>query len=595
MQNQQLIQDNISKFIWHYLKPHKLAQLGFVIVAVCWAIELTLSPYLLKRIIDVAVKFSGETMVAHILLPCIFYALMTVWMNINFRFYNFIGLKIYPTIKAQISQDMFDYLIPHSYDFFQNNFAGTLTKKIFDMATNVERILQIINEWFYPRIFALLIAAMSMALVVKPVFGLVLLLWTISYALLSFVSSKWMVKYAHHRSLANAKMSGTISDSVSNIMLTKLFSNMSYESKHVGHALNNFVWWDRKVNRIQLYINALQGVMITILTILMLVLLVHYHKANIINAGDFAFVLTLSMFIGSSVWQIGTQMLEFSKSVGECRQAMSYLTEPHAIADLPQAQPLTISQGDIEFKDVNFAYNTHQTLFENLNINIKGGEKIGLVGSSGGGKSTFIKLILRLMDTQKGSIYIDNQDIKQIQKDSLRSQISTIPQEIELFHRSILENIRFARPEATDDEVIHAAKKAHCHDFITALPDGYDALVGERGVKLSGGQKQRIAIARAFLKNARILLLDEATSALDSATEKLIQAGLQDLMRNKTTIAIAHRLSTLKNMDRILVFDNGKIIQDGTLKQLTADKSGIFYTLWQMQSKVLLFEEAPRM
>ncbi len=294
------------------------------------------------------------------------------------------------------------------------------------------------------------------------------------------------------------------------------------------------------------------------------------------------------MFIGSSVWQLGTQMLEFSKSVGECRQAMSYLTESHAIADLPEAKPLTISQGDIQFKQVTFAYKVHHTLFEDLNVSISGGEKIGLVGPSGGGKSTFIKLILRLMDTQQGNIYIDNQDIKHIQKDSLRNQISTIPQETELFHRSILDNIRFARPEATNDEVIIAAKKAHCHDFIMALPNGYDALVGERGVKLSGGQKQRITIARAFLKNAPILLLDEATSALDSATEQHIQTGLHDLMRAKTTIAIAHRLSTLKNMDRIFVFDNGKIIQAGTLKQLIADKSGIFCSLWQMQSEGFL-------
>ncbi len=184
---------------------------------------------------------------------------------------------------------MFDYLMPHSYDFFQNNFAGTLTKKIFDMATHVERILQIINEWFYPRIFSLLIAAISMAIVVKPIFGLVLFLWSITYALLSLAGSKWMAQYAHDRSLASAKMSGTISDSVSNIILTKLFSNMPHESKRVGQSLNNFAWWERKVNRIQLYINALQGVMITILTILMLALLVHYHKVNIINAGDFAF------------------------------------------------------------------------------------------------------------------------------------------------------------------------------------------------------------------------------------------------------------------------------------------------------------------
>jgi ATP-binding cassette subfamily B protein len=581
-------ENNVLKFIIHYLKQHKLAQIGFFVVAVCWAIELTLSPYLLKRIIDVTVQFSGKEMVAHIVLPCVLYGLMSIFMNINFRLYDYINLRIYPAIKSKIGQDMFDYLVPHAYTFFQNNFAGTLTKKIFDMVANVERLCQIFNEWFYPRIFALLIASISMGLVVKPLFGVVLLLWSVIYIIFSYGGAKWTERYAHELSQARATMSGTISDSISNVMLTKIFSNAESESQRVGKSLDHLVSLDRKVSWIQLILNMLQGIMVLFLTTIMLFLLVRFRLLGDISVGDFSFVLMLSMFISVNLWQIGTQMLEFSKSVGECRQALSYLIEPHAVSNKTDAKPIIISRGKIEFKHVNFNYENNQSLFEDLNVTIYPGQHVGLVGPSGGGKSTFIKLILRLMDIDQGSICIDDQDIKDVLQESLRKQIACIAQETDLFHRSIVDNIRFAQTEATWDEVIAASKHAHCHEFITALPNGYESLVGERGVKLSGGQKQRIAIARAFLKDSPIVLLDEATSALDSVTEKQIQESLKDMMKDKTTIAIAHRLSTLKNMDRILVFDQGRITQDGTLEELIADKQGLFYSLWTMQSSGFL-------
>ena len=282
---------------------------------------------------------------------------------------------------------------------------------------------------------------------------------------------------------------------------------------------------------------------------------------------------------------IWVQMQRFSKVVGTCNQALSIIKQPHEITDLPNALPLQVTKGEIIFNDVSFHYENNKPLFKHLAVKIKPGEKVGLVGYSGGGKSTFIKLILRLIDTKSGQILIDNQDIKAITKGSLRRQIGTIPQEPELFHRTIMENIKFARTKASDEEVIEAAKKARCHDFIMDLPEQYHSLVGERGVKLSGGQKQRIAIARAFLKNAPILILDEATSSLDSLTESEIHEALHQVMANKTTIVIAHRLSTLKDMDRILVFVNGEIIEDGELNTLLENKESHFYKLWRMQAE----------
>ena len=251
--------------------------------------------------------------------------------------------------------------------------------------------------------------------------------------------------------------------------------------------------------------------------------------------------------------------------VGICTQSLSIIVEPHELVDSADAVDLIISKAMIEFKNIYFSYHQGTPVFENLNLVIEPGQKVGLVGLSGGGKSTFVKILLRLYDVQNGSIFIDKQDIKQVKKHSLMDQIATIPQEPELFHRTVLENIRFAKPDASDEEVFAAATIANCHQFISELPQGYESLVGERGIKLSGGQRQRIAIARAVLKNAPILILDEATSALDSLTEKYIQEGLDEAMKGKTAIVIAHRLSTLKSMDRILVFEQGAIIEDGCL------------------------------
>lgn len=252
------------------------------------------------------------------------------------------------------------------------------------------------------------------------------------------------------------------------------------------------------------------------------------------------------------------------------------------IQDKPDAVSLKCNSGQITFNNVKFHYDGTEPLFQNKSITIKTGQKVGLVGYSGGGKSTFVNLILRLYDVTDGAILIDDQDICNVTQDSLRAKIAMIPQDPSLFHRTLMENIRYGKIDASDDEVIEAAKKAHAHEFISKLPQGYESLVGERGVKLSGGQRQRIAIARAILKNAPILILDEATSQLDSVTESNIQESLWELMQDKTTIVIAHRLSTLLHMDRILVFDQGKIIEDGTHQELL-DKNGMYRILWNAQ------------
>jgi ATP-binding cassette subfamily B protein len=282
------------------------------------------------------------------------------------------------------------------------------------------------------------------------------------------------------------------------------------------------------------------------------------------------------------LWVACDLMPRFFKSVGIASQALSLMNDPQDVNDAPNTPPLIVNKGEIVFENVSFHYGEKQ-LFANKDVHIKGGEKVGLVGYSGAGKSTFVNLILRFYPVDKGRILIDGQDIASVTLESLRNQVALIPQDPLLFHRTLEDNIRYGNTSASKNDVYQAAKMAHCDEFIRRCPQGYDSLVGERGTKLSGGERQRIAIARAMLAGSPILILDEATSSLDSVTEQYIQESLEILMQNRTTIVIAHRLSTLAKMDRILVFDKGKVVEEGSHQELLA-KRGHYAHMWQMQA-----------
>ena len=591
MNNHELISDKklpdtLSKFVWHYLRNHKWCLTGFLLVAIVWSIDMSLSPYLLKVIINAVSQFSNEKSkaISMILFPAIAYIVLFIIFIVNFRLYDYINLKLYPDLKAAVTKDMFAYMLDHSYSYFQNTFAGNATKKIWDMAVNIESLISIPNEWFYPRLIAFVVASITLSESVKPIFGLILFFWSISFVLISYLASRKSESLARQNSEDASTLSGTVNDCFTNVISVKLFDNNAGEYNHIDKDVSRLIKSDRSLQWYNLKFNFIQGMGAAVLLASMLIALIVEFKAGSVNAGDFALVLTLSISFMWSVANMGTQMQNFSKAAGICNQALSVIQKKHDVIDAPNAKTLSVPKGEIQFDQVSFNYENNNPLFTDLNATIKPGQKVGLVGFSGGGKSSFIKLILRLMDVKSGSILIDQQDISKVTQGSLRLQIGTIPQDPDLFHRTIMENIRFARSDATDEEVIQAAKHAQCHEFITELPDQYQSLVGERGVKLSGGQKQRIAIARAFLKNAPILLLDEATSSLDSITEEKIHNALHEVMKNKTTIVIAHRLSTLKEMDRIIVFDSGKIVEDGSLEHLLENKNGHFYKLWEMQA-----------
>ena len=580
----QLLPKTLGSFILFFLKKHKLGLFVFFAVALIWSIELSISPYLLKLIIDGVNQQAAHPgqLLSVILWPAIFYAGMSVFLNITFRIYDWMCLILFPKIKTDIIMATFTYLSQHSYNYFQENFAGSLAKKIQDLAQSTEPVIKVISEMFVPRAMAIFMASFMLA-IVSPIFSAILFVWaTIFIAVSSFLA----LYFSHHATEyaeSYSQLNGSLVDSISNITTSKIFANEHFEESRINASLLNVNIKDRTMQRSMMKLYFIQGIGITFLVTFMLITLIYGRMHGWITVGDFAFVLSLSFSISMTIWDLAQQLVRFTQDIGKCQQALSIITPTPAIQDQVMAKPLVIYRGEIHFNHIHFSYLKNRTLFKEFSLLIPAGQKIGLVGFSGSGKSTFAKLILRLFDLQFGSILIDNQDIKTVTQRSLRQQIAMIPQEPESFHRTIMENIRYGRPDATDTEVITAAEKAHCDEFIQQLPENYQALVGERGVKLSGGQRQRIAIARAILKAAPILILDEATSSLDSATEHHIQQGLHSLMNNKTTIVIAHRLSTLQKMDRILFFKDGAIIEDGTLEELRA-KNGYFAKLWDMQS-----------
>jgi ATP-binding cassette subfamily B protein len=377
-------------------------------------------------------------------------------------------------------------------------------------------------------------------------------------------------------------ITGRVVDSLSNILSVRLFAREAGEKQSLQKTLGEAVKAEQKLEWAYFWLWFSYGYSFFIVLSLNLYFLIKGRAEGWITVGDFALVLTLNIAIVDFFWRLTQEFSQFSQSLGRVKQALRTIMVTPEIQDKSNAMPLIVTKGEILFDCIQFHYKDSEPLFQNKSVKIKPGQKVGLVGYSGSGKTTFVSLILRLFDVTSGCILIDGQDIRDVTQDSLHEAVGMIPQDPTLFHRSLMENIHYGRPEATEDEVVEAAKRAHAHEFIIQLPQTYASLVGERGVKLSGGQRQRIGIARAILKNAPILILDEATSQLDSVTEGFIQESLWEIMQDKTSIVIAHRLSTLLHMDRILVFDRGKIVEDGTHQELLT-KAGLYKTLWDAQ------------
>ena len=549
-----------------------------------WAITFPAVPYLLGIIIDRikhvsdAEKFS----LALILVPTVTYVAIKFLRNINYFVFYRIFARCLPPFKAKITLDLFKSFGDKPYSYLESQYSGHLTNKITNAINSIEPVFQTLFAMLFPQTLALLIVGIIMG-TVSLFFMIMTWLWTIGMIVYTYKTANKGQKLSYQFANAGSVTNGKIVDFVANIGQVISQQTMPYELKIIQPVITDLVKKDQKMQRYLAKIRFVQGIITTIFIGFMMVGLIYGYQRNWITVGTFVFVFTMLFQMLNVVHNLGLNILNFYKNTGRLREGLSLLEDTAKVTDQPKAKNYSIKRCDIVFDQIQFQYDTKNKLFHDLNLVVPYGKKIGLVGESGGGKSTLIKLLLRLYEIQSGSIKIGKHDIKDYTLESLRQQIALVPQDLTLFHRSIYDNIVYGCKKVTKKQVIEVSKKANCHEFIMKLPEKYETQVGERGVKLSGGQRQRIAIARAMLKNAPILLLDEATSALDSETETHIQEALDRLMEDKTAIVIAHRLSTLRKMDKIIVLEKGKIIEQGSHTELMK-KQGKFCQLWTLQS-----------
>lgn len=577
---------NVSLYVWQVLYNVRWWLCAQCCVAIIWAIDLSFRPYLIKLVLDVLATTSPGAIYDDIWMPVVLYISMSLMMVGVFRVYDYIALMVSPAIKRYVAETLMIEMMGHTHQFYQTNLAGSLGNKIKDTMTGMSDLTKKIIDRFFSHGLAILIASITLW-TVNVWFASALTVWIIIFSMVSF----FMARTAHAMSETTAAMRsglmGYIVDVISSMMTVRLFSGSAREKQNLSKRLNKYINAERARDWYFLYLFTFQGVSFVAYQALCLWWLVDGFKRGMITPGDFALVLSINSAIVDCLWYLVQDVGECTELYGNVTQALRTILVAHDVVDVRNAQPLIVSHGSIRFDKVNFQYKSHDLLFSDLSITIPAGQKVGLVGFSGSGKTTFVNLILRIFDVSAGAIYIDDQDIKLVTQESLRYAIGMIPQDPAFFNRSVMDNLRYGKHDATDEEIIAAAQKAHAHDFIMRMPQGYNAMVGERGVKLSGGQRQRLAIARAMLKNAPILILDEATSALDTITEQQIQEALHILMQEKTVLAIAHRLSTVQAMDRILVFDKGTIKEDGTHEELLA-LGGLYAQLWSLQSGGML-------
>jgi ABC-type multidrug transport system fused ATPase/permease subunit len=510
-----------------------------------------------------------------------------MFVNILYRIYDYLYLQTIPAVKGKILDELYNYTQYHNHKFFQDNLAGHITNRITEGARSFEMVLSILFESIVRRL-AVIIFTFVTIWYVDLYLAIIFLIWLCCFIIISYFCASKINQYSTLYASNKALVAGKIVDSIANTAFVRIFTSHKFERRYLNNYIERMVASDRIMQLFMLKLRFVMGSLCAIMSFAMIYYLAILRGSLLISVGDCVLILTLCATVMDDVWELTQEIGDLFEEIGAFTQSAS-LIRPHSIVDVEGAKELIVTDGNIEFRNVTFHHSDDHNLFQNKSIIIHGRQKIGVVGFSGSGKSTFVSLINRSHDIDSGSILIDDQNIHNVSQDSLRRSMSIIPQEPVLFHRTIMENIRYGKKDASDEQVITSAKMAHIHEFIEQLPDGYNSLCGERGNNLSGGQRQRIVIARAILKNAPILILDEATSSLDSNTESLIQESLKSLMQNKTTLVIAHRLSTLLNMDRILVFDVGAIVGDGTHEELLK-KNDLYKKLWCSQVKGFILD-----
>lgn len=507
-------------------------------------------------------------------------------LHITGWIFQLIGMLLYnytqSRVTAHLKQNSFDYLILHSYSFFANSFSGSLVQKVNRFSRAFESLTDVLTFNVIPLLITI-VSSIVITWFLVPVLSVIIMVWVIVTTVFNIGFSRWKYKYDLVSSESDSKTSGFLSDTITNNNAISLFGGYRFESASFTEITNDQAKKQRFSWQLSEALDGTQYFLLLFVEFFVFYYAIQYWDRGIINVGTFVLVQTYIIGLANKLSGVSRIARNVYQSLADSKEIVEILEKPYEIADVVDAKKLLAPEGEITFTDVGFNFHETREVIKNFNLTIHGGEKVAVIGPSGAGKTTFVRLVMRLYDVTKGSIKIDGQNIQSVTQDSLREFISFVPQDPVLFHRTLMDNIRYGRRDATDEEVKDAARIAHCAEFIEALPLKYETFVGERGIKLSGGERQRIAIARAILKRAPILILDEATSSLDSESETLIQDAFDTLMKDCTTIVIAHRLSTIKKMDRIVGMADGKIVEEGTHEELSKKDGGLYQRLWKLQ------------
>jgi ATP-binding cassette subfamily B protein len=575
----------LFKHIWPKIMEYKWSfYLTFIFYGIRIFLISVLKAVYFKKIIDI---LSGPTrasgIVSHELM---FLVVVNILILLGDFIFSRLGAWAIVYFQSNLMRELSDYsfekIINNSYNFFSNRFVGSLVTKSrrFVRAFEVMHDTTVYNFW---TTFITLTGIFVVLFIQASSIAFIFLIWVVLYIVVISLFLKKRMGYDMAKAEADSRVGGRLADVFSNIFALKVFSANGREENSFRDVTQNEQKHRDKSWYFQNLQDAVQAGLMVLVQSIVLYIIIKLWIAGAMTTGTVVLIQTYLIIMFDQLWNLGKAFQRFMESVADMKEVIDIFETQSDILDSENPDKSRMKEGSIDFKNVSFFYDSGQAVFENFNLQIKSGEKIGLVGHSGAGKSTITKLLLRFVDVSSGSILIDGQDIRNVKQDDLRDAISYVPQEPMLFHRTISENIAYGKPNATQEEIIEAAKKAHAHEFISTIQNGYDTLVGERGVKLSGGERQRVAIARVMLTETPILILDEATSSLDSISESYIQDAFNELMKGKTTIVIAHRLSTIQKMDRIIVLDRGAIIEEGTHKELLA-KNGVYADLWNHQT-----------
>lgn len=563
-----------------------MAIIGIIMASLA---SLILPIYYTKIVDIVQVAEGSRAELVPVLLWVLWMMAIVEFFSIGWRrMVGFGMVTLEPKVMRRIFQQCFAYIHRHSYKFFTNNFSGSLVKKINKLAYSYENVVDtfvfnVLRMFIFLPFIIVVVARKDIKI------GWVFLLFIIIFAILQYFFFKRNTSYEIKTNEQDSKTTGELADTITNNFNILTFASVPREIKRFDLVIKERerltkVKWMRSE---RMFFSS--TILIFMFEIWAIYLAIRSRWNGLISAGTIILIQVYIFKVFEQLFNIRNILKQLNRAIGESAEMLEILDTQHEIVDHSDTM-LQVSAGKVEFVNVDFAYDDGNPIFNGLDLRIKPGEKVAIVGQSGSGKTTFIKLLFRFFDIQWWNILVDGQDIAQVSQDSLRDSISMVPQDTVLFHRSIKENIAYGNPDASDEEIIAAAKMARCHGFISKMKKGYDTLVGERWIKLSGWERQRVAIARAILENKRILVLDEATSSLDSQSEHLIQEAMDEVIKNKTAIVVAHRLSTIMKMDKIIVMDKGRIIEKWSHNELLAKEHGTYKKLRDIQSGGFMLE-----